>query len=217
MPTRIIAIFIFFVVPFLVGLTLAVERHPSAITPQEIPNFHQVDADLYRGGHPRCSGYARLAALGIRTIVDLQGATKGSLRDCEAHRRRRHFSFGIISFRINFLQTAVTGVSSESLRRLFASMERAPKPIFVTCKLGDDRTGLVVALYRMKRREMSFDEAKREALSYDFHPDLLLGLRTTLDRYRNPQEVRLLPPPVDLAEAPRRGVRRPKGRQRRAV
>ena len=161
-------------------------------------------------------GYAKLAALGIRTIVDLQGATKGSLRDCEAHRRGRAFPFRIISFRINFLQTAVTGVSNESLRRLFASVERAPKPMFVTCKLGDDRTGLVVALYRIKRREMSFDEARREALRYDFHPDLLLGLRTTLDRYRNPQEVSLLPP-ADLSEAPRRGVRQPKNRHKRAV
>jgi protein tyrosine/serine phosphatase len=214
---RIIAILIlFFVVSFPVTFTLAGERNPSAITPQEIRNFHQVDADLYRGGHPRCSGYAKLAALGIRTIVDLQGGTKGSLTDCEAHRRLRSFPFRIISFRINFLQTAITGVSSENLRRLFASMERAPKPMFVTCKLGDDRTGLVVALYRIKRREMSFDEARREALRYDFHPDLLLGLRTTLDRYRNPQEVRLLPPP-DISEAPRRGVRRPKGRQKRAV
>ena len=216
MFARIITILIFFVVSLPVSLTLAAERKPSAITPQEIPNFHQVDADLYRGGHPRCVGYAKLAALGIRTIVDLQGATKGSLRDCEAHRRRRAFPFRIILFRINFLQTAVTGVSSESLRRLFASMETAPKPIFVTCKLGDDRTGLVVALYRMKRREMSFDQARREALRYGFHPDLLLGLRTTLDRYKNPQEVSLLPPP-SLSEAPRRGVRQRRSRQKSAV
>jgi len=216
MPTRIIAILIFFVVSFSVSSTLAGDRNPTAMTGQEIPNFHQVDADLYRGGHPRCGGYGRLAALGIRTIVDLQGATKGSLRDCEAHRRRRAFPFRIILFRINSWQTAVTGVSSESLRKLFASMERAPKPIFVTCKLGDDRTGLVVALYRIKRRELSFDEARREALRYGFHPDLLLGLRTTLDRYKNPQEVSLLPPP-SLSEVPRRGVGQRRSRQKSAV
>jgi hypothetical protein len=102
----------------------------------------------------------------------------------------------------------VTGVSSEDLRELFAAIKRATKPIFVRCKLGDDRTGVVVALYRIKRREMSFDEAKREASYYDFHPYLLLGLRKTLDRYRNPREVRSLPAP-NLSEAPPRGICQP--------
>ena len=102
-------------------------------------------------------------------------------------------------------------MSDKKLRQLFAEMGRAPKPIFVTCKLGDDRTGVIVALYRMRRREMSFGRAEQEALRYHFHPDLLLGLKVTFDRYRDRREVNALPnpdPSPALTRAHRRGISR---------
>src|SRR5208337_3484267 len=159
--------------------------NPPRITEKDIPNFHQVDADLFRGGHPHCTGYAKLAALGIRTIVDLQGGAVGTIRGCEKRTGRRNLNFHIIPFEIWFGQTAVTGVSDQRLRQLFGMMRQAPKPMFVTCKLGDDRTGVIVALYRMRRGEMSFQRAEQEARSYHFHPDVLIGLKLTLDRYRD--------------------------------
>jgi len=169
--------------------------NPPRITEKDIPNFHQVDADLFRGGHPHCTGYAKLAALGIRTIVDLQGGADRAVRGCERRLGRTTLNFHIIPFEIMFTQTALTGVSDKRLRWLFAMMRRAPKPIFVTCKLGDDRTGVIVALYRMRRGEMSFQNAEQEALHYHFHPDVLVGLRFTLDRYRDRRKVSALPDP----------------------
>jgi len=169
--------------------------NPSRITEKDIPNFHQVDADLFRGGHPDCNGYAKLAALGIRTIVDLQGGAVGTIRGCEKRTGRRNLNFHIIPFEIWFGQTAVTGVSDQRLRQLFGMMRQAPKPMFVTCKLGDDRTGVIVALYRMRRGEMSFQRAEQEARSYHFHPDVLIGLKLTLDRYRDRRKVSALPDP----------------------
>ena len=171
-------------------------RYPARITEKDIPNFHRVDAYLFRGGHPDCTGYARLAALGIRTIVDLQGGAARTVRGCQRRLGRTKLNFRIIRFQIMFPQTALTGVSDESLRRLFAMMRRAPKPMFVTCKLGDDRTGMIVALYRMRRGEMSFRNAEREARHYHFHADVLVGLRLTLDRYRDRRKVRALPDPA---------------------
>jgi len=167
----------------------------TGITEKDIPNFHQVDDVLFRGGHPNCTGYAKLAALGIQTIVDLQGGAVRSIQNC-GKRRPTELRFHLIPFRIFFTQTALTGVSDKRLRSLFAAMRHAPKPIFVTCRLGDDRTGVIVALYRMRRGEMSFPRAEQEARRYHFHPDVLVGLKLTLDRYRDRRKVNALPDPA---------------------
>jgi len=73
-------------------------------------------------------------------------------------------------------------------------MKAAPKPIFVSCSLGRDRTGMVVALYRMKRGEMSFNEAWQEAVYYGYRPRFR-GLRNALDRYQDRRELEQLPAP----------------------
>ena len=40
-----------------------------------VPNFHQVDEHVYRGGQPHGQGFASLAKIGIRTVIDLRGET----------------------------------------------------------------------------------------------------------------------------------------------
>src|SRR5512143_2964869 len=53
---------------------------PEAAVYPELPNFHQVDSKLYRGGQPASGGVERLKSLGIRSIVNLRyerGLVKG--------------------------------------------------------------------------------------------------------------------------------------------
>lgn len=169
--------------------------NPTSITEKDIRGFHQVDADLYRGAHPKCSGYAKLAALGIRTIIDLQGNSERQARDCATQGRAGENPFRFDPFDINLFQTTFTGVPSEKLNRLFSLIAEAPKPVFISCKFGEDRTGVVVALYRMKRGEMTYPEARREALYYGFEPRLC-GLNRTFKRYRDPRALAALGPRV---------------------
>jgi protein tyrosine/serine phosphatase len=166
----------------------------TSITEKDIRSFNQVDGDLYRGAHPHCSGYEKLSALGIRTIIDLQGTPERKARDCEEKNQTGKFRFQFISFKISLFQTTFTGVSDKQLDRLFSIIAQAPKPIFIGCKFGEDRTGLVVALYRMKRGEMTYAEARREALYYGFEPNLC-GLNQTFKRFRDPQKLAALPFP----------------------
>lgn len=181
----------------------------TPITDDDICDFHKVDSDLYRGSRPKCSGYVKLAQLGIRTIVNLQGASERDLQNCERKLPGIAFRFHVVSVHMTYTEIGLTGVPDEKLRRLFAEMQGAPKPLFVNCKLGKDRTGAVVALYRMKRREMTFREADREAHYYRLTPRLV-GLTRTLNRYQNPRELAALPAPVISTEGPR-GVCRPRG------
>jgi protein tyrosine/serine phosphatase len=144
------------------------------------------------GARPACSGYQKLERLGIRTIVSLQGHAKGALRKCRLGQERAGAHFDFIPFHINFVQTGLTGVSTQSLSRLFAAMRNAPKPIFITCLFGKDRTGAVVAIYRMKEGEMSFEEARKEALHYRLG-SRFLGLRSTIGRFRDTAKLNALP------------------------
>jgi hypothetical protein len=164
--------------------------NPTTITDSDICDFHKVDNDLYRGGHPTCSGLSKLEALGVRTFIDLGGSEAG-LHGCEDDARRVGVRF--LSFHISLLQIVMTGVSDERLRRLFALMQKAPKPIFLSCSLGRDRTGVIVALYRVKRQELSFSKAEQEAAYYGYRR--FIGLRKTLERYKDPQKLGSLPAP----------------------
>jgi protein tyrosine/serine phosphatase len=180
--------------------------NPTSMTRREIPNFHKVDNDLYRGGHPTCEGLSKLEALGIRSFIDLGGA-QASLRRCKSAAARAGMQF--ISFKISIPRVVLLGVPDQRLRTLFASIQRARKPIFLSCSLGRDRTGLIAALYRMKRGEMSFPEAEREAIYYGYRPRFI-GLRRALERYRDPQELQLLPAPSSAKSTPE-GVCRAQG------
>jgi protein tyrosine/serine phosphatase len=43
------------------------------VTTRDLPNFHEVIAhQLYRGGQPTAAGLRALAAMGIKTVVDLR-------------------------------------------------------------------------------------------------------------------------------------------------
>jgi protein tyrosine/serine phosphatase len=178
------------------------DANPTPITSEDVCNFHQVDAQLYRGGRPRASAFPKLIDVGIRTIISLEEpesaekekATVEELNQGLAPDRKIDF----VSFPISPAEIDETGVSHERLRELFDQIRESKRPIFVHCYHGKDRTGAVVALYRMLMNQMAETEAFEEAYRYRFsrrdH-----GLRRTLDRYKSPKKLQTLPRP----EAPK--------------
>ena len=55
------------------------------------------------------------------------------------------------------------------------TLDAAPKPVFVHCMKGQDRTGVVIAAYRIRRQGWTFDQAYQEMLSYGHKPGGFLG------------------------------------------
>lgn len=178
--------------------------NPTSISDREICNFHKVDDDLYRGARPTCSGLAKLEALGIRTFIDLGGG-QAAIHRCrgEAEQAGLH----IILRKISLVQIVVTGISDTNVRELFALIQRSPKPVFIACSLGRDRTGAIVAVYRMRRGEMRPGETLEEARYYGYRT-VFRGLRKAVERYQDPENLRLLPFP-SLTQDPPQGVCRP--------
>jgi protein tyrosine/serine phosphatase len=187
--------------------------NPAGVTDKDIKNFHQVDADLYRGGRPayRDKVYLDLAALGVRTIVNLEtteaGEEEAAINHVNQILSQRHSPpITFVHFPISILpQISLTGVPDEGengIRHLFEELQQAPKPIFVHCEHGKDRTGAVIALYRMRRGEMSFDQAYQEALHYRFDESLDGGLIKTIKRYQDPKTLAALPDPDPSPASP---------------
>lgn len=174
------------------------DSNPTPINSEDVCNFHQVDAQLYRGGRPRPSAYLKLAAAGIRTIINLEEEDSAEKEKVEIDnlnlwlppdKQVRFFSLPIDSTEIEEI-----GISDDKLRSLFKQIRDAEKPIFIHCYHGKDRTGAVVAIYRMLMKQKSFSEAYKEAYHYGFVREVY-GLSKTVDRYGSEKWLRTLPRP----------------------
>jgi len=174
------------------------DSNPTTINDDDICNFHQVDRDAYRGGRPRPSAYAKLAALGIRTIVNLEESKHANQERAAIEDLNRKLTperrINFISFPINNTEINVPGVDAARTQALFQQIRDAPKPIFIHCYYGKDRTGAVLVLYRLARNEMSFEGAYQEAMHYRFDR-LDMGLKRMIERYRDPVILKSVPQP----------------------
>jgi protein tyrosine/serine phosphatase len=124
----------------------------------ELPNFHKVDERLSRGGQPTAGGIARLKELGVRTIVNLRHEPK----------RVKAEEKEALEAGLRYFSVPMHGLSrptSEQVTRVFALFDEEENwPVFVHCKAGADRTGVMVALYRVARAGWTAERAIREAL-----------------------------------------------------
>jgi len=125
--------------------------------PAGLQNFHKVNETLYRGAQPSEEGFTSLAKLGIRTVLDLRefdsrsGAEK---RMVEAAGMR------YVNIPMQGTNTPSPAVVAKALSVL---NEKDAGPVFVHCRRGADRTGTIVACYRISHDGWQPAKALREA------------------------------------------------------
>jgi len=124
-----------------------------------IGNFGEVTPMLFRGGQPTHQGFEALAKMGIDIIVD----TRGNRTNSEGREvRRLGMHYVAIPWHCPFPNDDVF------VRFLKFLQENPDKKVFVHCRLGDDRTGMMVAAYRMAAQDWTADEAMREMHRFGF-------------------------------------------------
>lgn len=135
-----------------------------------VPNFHLVDVGVYRGGQPTAAGWAYLKSKGIKTDVKLDLASEGS--DDEAARLGVTVvdASGPPSDIKNFFEAP----TRDRIRLAVQTLEdESSRPVYVHCLHGQDRTGLVVGLYRVHHDHYTKAKAFREMRKLGFHWEFL--------------------------------------------
>ena len=134
---------------------------PKARTQKEdLPNFHKVNETLYRGGQPSEEGIHQLARLGIKTIINFRD-TDGKVR-----REQQLAEENGMKFFNPHLSNWFASKDDEINKILEIVQNPENQPVFIHCKRGADRTGTVVAAYRMKFENWDDIEANQEAKEY---------------------------------------------------
>jgi tyrosine-protein phosphatase SIW14 len=131
----------------------------TAAPETSILRFDRVDARLYRGAQPDAAGFEQLKRLGVKTVVNLR------------HDESERAVVEALGMRYVSLSTDLMpfgfdgGMRDGIVRRFFGVVDdEASGPVFLHCRRGADRTGTLVAMYRIARQgwtaHAAYDEAR---------------------------------------------------------
>ena len=126
-----------------------------------IGNFGRVDDTYYRGAQPRGRDYADLAGLGVKTVIDLKGASADEARMVQ--------SAGMKFYRIPISSRSRPSLDTVAWFLMLVN-DPANQPVFVHCEKGRHRTGAMTAVYRMTQDGWTADRAYQEMREYGFGP-----------------------------------------------
>ena len=129
-----------------------------------VPNFHRVNDLLYRGGQPTRDGFKNLSTTGIKTVIDLREVGEHSQADEASWVEGDGMRY--ISIPLGQLSAPHDADVAKTLALLTNS---AAGPIFIHCRRGSDRTGTIIACYRIShdhwQNRQALDEARQFGMS----------------------------------------------------
>lgn len=129
----------------------------------EIDNWHRVSDQLYRSAQPSRTGFNEISRLGIRSVLNLR-----ALHDDEDEATGLNlelYRVPMYAFKLN----------EDKVVKALRIIRSAPKPLLVHCLHGSDRTGTIVALYRILFQGWTRDAAISEMTSAGFGFHAMFG------------------------------------------
>lgn len=125
-----------------------------------VSNFGEVNSHLYRGGQPKGTGYTNLKKMGIDVVIDLRLSGKDTEKKFV---NKAGMQYVAIPWHCMFPK------DKHVVKFLSVLEENKGKKVFVHCRYGDDRTGMMIAAYRMAVERWTPEEARKEMEKFGFH------------------------------------------------
>jgi len=153
------------ILAFAVILTISVisfaNGHRGSFSNIKIKNFGQMDDRFYRGAQPKEDDYKDLAALGIKTVIDLR-------EDPESYERPNTEAAGM--HYVNIPMGDKEYPKAEQVNQFLKLVaDPATGKFFVHCAGGRHRTGVMGAVYRFNHDHWNYDQVYAEMKEYDFY------------------------------------------------
>jgi len=126
---------------------------------QGIGNFGEINATLYRGAQPDETGILNLKQLGVKTIVNLRMTDDAWTQEAALAQANG----------ITYTNIPLKGMGrpkEDQIATALAIIQSSSGAVFVHCRYGCDRTGTIVACYRIQHDGWSSDAALAEARHY---------------------------------------------------
>lgn len=144
---------------------------------EPIRNFHEVEPYLFRGGQPVKEGFYALKDLGVKTVVCLRWGKK-----VIAAEKASVESLGMtfVSMPLNYWNLPKQETVDHFLKLID---DESNHPLFVHCFHGSDRTGILIAIFRMLRQGWTFHDSYREMVKFGFHRFRLQNFKWWLRKY----------------------------------
>lgn len=147
---------------------IAQPGHSVVLSTVRIANFGNVAPGLYRGAQPKRLDFEDLAALGVKTVIDLQ---KWGDDDEPAVVEEMGMRY------VRIPMTTDVPPTPDQIRQLLDLIkDSADQPVYLHCAGGRHRTGVMAAVYRMTKEGWTADQAYAEMKKYNFgagylHPE----------------------------------------------
>jgi protein tyrosine/serine phosphatase len=143
-----------------IAKTAAEADRAEALSKIRIANFGEVNENYFRGAQPTGDDFARLARLGVKTVIDLT-------RDGLASEQKSVEGAGMHFVRIP-MTTSDRPADSAVTQFLKLVNDPANQPVYVHCQGGRHRTGVMTAVYRLTHDKWTADRAFAEMRQYQF-------------------------------------------------
>jgi len=155
---------IFIALPtLLLALSVAsfAQQNEKNLSNVKIKNFGQMDERFFRGGQPKENDYSQLAALGIKTVIDLQD-------DPTSYEKTKVEALGM-----KYVNIPMSDKDYPEIAKVDQFLKLVDDPttgkFYVHCAGGRHRTGVMGAVYRFNHYNWNYDQVYAEMKKYDYY------------------------------------------------
>ena len=135
--------------------------HDGSFPNIKIKNFGQMDERFYRGARPKAEDYKALAAIGIKTVIDLTDNSS------------EYEKPAVEAAGLRYVNIPMVDKSYPSMEQVNEFLKVVDDPstgkFFLHCAGGRHRTGVMGAVYRFNHDQWNLNQTLAEMNQYEFN------------------------------------------------